>query len=411
METIEGMKKRIETTEDLQSVVKTMKSLAAVNIRHYQAAVQSLEGYNKTVTMGLHIVLRSKSIASALEERTGPADTGIIIFGSDQGMCGSLNEDVFSLAMDYIDLRRKAEDVITMVCVGDRMTALLENENLPIEASYSVPGSVSAITYIVQELLTRTEAWGTQREIGRVVLFHSKPASGASYDPNRLHLLPIGREWLKNIKGLGWEGRGLPTFSMDMDHLFSDLIREYLFVSLFRAIAESLASENASRLAAMQGAEKNIEERLQELKLDFYRHRQKVITEELLDIISGFEALKETTDGATPKQEQSASLVAQRTVTKGVIMPEKVFFEAAFHLAREVKGGELTVSEKRSIIDDFYKESGPAFDCILAAIARVLHATPALIREKGEAIDEIGALVEETKHKARLWEAHVSKHL
>jgi F-type H+-transporting ATPase subunit gamma len=80
---------------------------------------------------------------------------------------------------------------------------------------------------------------------------------------------------------------------MDWDLLFSMLIRQYLFVSLFRALAESLASENASRLAAMQGAEKNIEERLAALTLDFYQKRQMSITEELLDIVSGFEALEQ----------------------------------------------------------------------------------------------------------------------
>ena len=69
------------------------------------------------------------------------------------------------------------------------------------------------------------------------------------------------------------------------------LIREYLFVSLFRACAESLASENASRLAAMQRAEKNIDELLEELKRTFHRLRQNGIDEELFDVISGFEAL------------------------------------------------------------------------------------------------------------------------
>jgi F-type H+-transporting ATPase subunit gamma len=78
---------------------------------------------------------------------------------------------------------------------------------------------------------------------------------------------------------------------MDRDQLFSALIRQYLFVSLFRACAESLASENASRLAAMQGAERNIEERLEELQTQFHQQRQMTITEELLDIVAGFEAL------------------------------------------------------------------------------------------------------------------------
>jgi F-type H+-transporting ATPase subunit gamma len=68
-------------------------------------------------------------------------------------------------------------------------------------------------------------------------------------------------------------------------------VREYLFVSLFRACAESLASENASRLAAMQRAEKNIDELLEDLNRTFHRLRQSSIDEELFDVVSGFEAL------------------------------------------------------------------------------------------------------------------------
>jgi F-type H+-transporting ATPase subunit gamma len=81
-------------------------------------------------------------------------------------------------------------------------------------------------------------------------------------------------------------------FTMEKGELFSTLIREYLFVSLFRSMAESLASENAARLASMQGAEKNIEERLDELYTAFHQQRQMAITEELLDIVSGFLALE-----------------------------------------------------------------------------------------------------------------------
>ncbi len=80
---------------------------------------------------------------------------------------------------------------------------------------------------------------------------------------------------------------------MDWERLFSALIRQYLFVSLFRGFAESLASENASRLASMQGAERNIEEWLGELNTRFHQQRQMSITEELLDIVAGFEALKD----------------------------------------------------------------------------------------------------------------------
>jgi F-type H+-transporting ATPase subunit gamma len=79
---------------------------------------------------------------------------------------------------------------------------------------------------------------------------------------------------------------------MDRERLFSALIHQYLFVSLYRAFAESLASENAARLAAMQNAERNIEERLGELNRQYHQQRQTAITSELLDIVSGFEALR-----------------------------------------------------------------------------------------------------------------------
>ena len=80
---------------------------------------------------------------------------------------------------------------------------------------------------------------------------------------------------------------------MTWSRIFRSMIGEYLFVSVYRAFANSLASENASRLAAMQNAEKNIEERLEELDVQFHRQRQMTITEELLDIVAGFEVLKE----------------------------------------------------------------------------------------------------------------------
>ena len=89
-----------------------------------------------------------------------------------------------------------------------------------------------------------------------------------------------------------WPTNNLPEVVGDSKLTLRALIREYLFVSLFKACAESLASENASRLAAMQRAEKNIDELLEDLGRSFHHLRQSSIDEELFDVISGFEALK-----------------------------------------------------------------------------------------------------------------------
>jgi F-type H+-transporting ATPase subunit gamma len=93
-----------------------------------------------------------------------------------------------------------------------------------------------------------------------------------------------------------WPTVNLPQVMGDALLVLRAVIREYLFISLFRACAESLASENASRLAAMERAEKNIDELLEQLHRSFHQLRQSGIDEELFDVISGFEALGGATE-------------------------------------------------------------------------------------------------------------------
>ena len=128
-----------------------------------------------------------------------------------------------------------------------------------------------------------------------IYLFHNRPTSGAVYAPVSQRLLPLDEIWRRKLAELPWPTKSLPEVIGGGTATLRALIREYLFVSLFRACAESLASENASRLAAMQRADKNIDELLEDLNGTFHRLRQSGIDEELFDVISGFEALSKGT--------------------------------------------------------------------------------------------------------------------
>ena len=88
MQTTESLKRRIKSAGDLLSVVKTMKALAAVSIRQYQKAVESLDDYNRTVEMGLQIVLKERMRTMMQSKAMASKRMGVIIFGSDQGLCG-----------------------------------------------------------------------------------------------------------------------------------------------------------------------------------------------------------------------------------------------------------------------------------------------------------------------------------
>lgn len=102
-DTTESLKRTIKSAEDLQGVVKTMKALAAVNIRQYQRAVESLSVYNQTVSMGLQTVLKQKSADSVVIKKAHPKRIAAVIFGSDQGLCGQLNAVIALSAMDRMN--------------------------------------------------------------------------------------------------------------------------------------------------------------------------------------------------------------------------------------------------------------------------------------------------------------------
>jgi F-type H+-transporting ATPase subunit gamma len=270
-----------------------MKALAAVSIRQYEKAVESLAEYNRTVEMGFQILLREKE-TSLFKGRETKKRLGAVIFGSDLGMCGQFNEQIASHALE--SMKKHGFEPANRACivVGSRVIGYLEDAGQKVDEELPVPSSMTGITPTVREIVAILWEWWMSKKIDQLFLFYNNHASGSQYHPHTVRLLPLDLEWLQNIKLRKWPTRILPAFSMDWDKLFPLIVRQYVFVSLFRAAAESLASENASRLAAMQGAEKNIDDALAELKLQFHQERQMAITDELLDIVAGFEALADT---------------------------------------------------------------------------------------------------------------------
>jgi F-type H+-transporting ATPase subunit gamma len=155
----------------------------------------------------------------------------------------------------------------------------------------SVPNSVEAITALVGRILIEIEAGRERGDVVEIHIFHNRPISAAAYEPVGKQLLPLDRLWQDTLAALRWPTKNLPEVIEGATPTLEAFIREYLFVLLFQACAESLASENASRLAAMQRAEKNIEQILDELNRTFHRVRQESIDEELFDVIAGYESL------------------------------------------------------------------------------------------------------------------------
>lgn len=301
METIEEIRRRIKNAGDLHAIVRTMRALAMTSIRQYERAVASLTDYYRTTELGLHVVLttavrKGHALPSASRKPLAEMGTGILVFGSDQSMCGQFNEQIAAYATDKLTRLGIPVQNLHVIAIGARVVPPLGEHGLEIANLFPVPGSVAAITPMVQEILLHSDQWqnpNTQPIIEQIFLFYNRLQSTLTYRPRMQRLLPINLNQLRHLEQQRWPSPVLPTFSMDWQPLFSALLREHLFVSLFRAFAESLASENAARLVSMQAAERNIEERLDELNKLYHHQRQNAITSELLDIISGFELLNQ----------------------------------------------------------------------------------------------------------------------
>jgi F-type H+-transporting ATPase subunit gamma len=292
-DTTASLRRKITSAGDLQSVVRTMKALAASSIGQYEKSVRALADYDRTVELGLGACFRAPEPAApaAPAERKGQIDTGAIgaiVFGSDQGLVGQFNEVVADYAITTLAALPGTPQVWA---VGERAYARLADAGLPLMGLFAVPTSVAAITPLVGQIEIEIEAHRAKDASARVYVFHNRPQSAALYEPVGQRLLPLDAQWQQGLAAIRWPTRQVPEVMGGGTATLRALIREYLFISLFRACAESLASENASRLAAMQRAEKNIDELLETLNGTFHRVRQNGIDEELFDVIAGCEAL------------------------------------------------------------------------------------------------------------------------
>jgi len=277
-----------------------MKAMAASNIGQYEMAVASLGDYYRTVALGIVAYYSGENIdvtkINSDPSRETEKQIYAIVFGSDQGLVGQFND----LLTDFVSRSLKSIPGKKEIwSVGERVQLRLSDVGLPSIKLFSVPNSVNAITPLVGQILLKSEENQESGVVKEVYIFHNQPSAGAGYTPVMQRLLPLDEEWSRTVAGLDWPTNKLPQVAGGVEPTLLALVREFLFVSLFKACAESLASENACRLAAMQRAEKNIGELLEELGRKFHRLRQNLIDEELFDLISGFEALNKDAKNTT----------------------------------------------------------------------------------------------------------------
>jgi F-type H+-transporting ATPase subunit gamma len=300
MDTLESIRNKTEGAKDLKSVVSAMKAMASSNIVQYQKAVSSLGDYYHTIALGIIAYFKAEKIEAIrdkqeiINKNKNNNDKIIcaIVFGSDQGLVGQFNDSMADFVATSLNpLPGKKE----IWAIGERVQLLLADAGLNTTKIYHVPNTVDEITPLVQQILSKSEESQEKQSISEFYIFHNQPKPGSGYQHIMQRFLPLDEKWKDSLQQLQWPTKLPPQIAGAARPTLLALISGYLFTSLFKACAESLASENASRLEAMQRAEKNIGDLLDDLTKEYNRLRQSSIDEELFDVVSGFEALKSET--------------------------------------------------------------------------------------------------------------------
>ncbi|MCK5194580.1 MAG: F0F1 ATP synthase subunit gamma, partial [Desulfobulbaceae bacterium] len=279
--------RKIKTSHDLLSVVKTMKSLAAVNIRQYEATAEAMDEYKDIVDTAWQALFKNRP---QLPTKRLSNQAVLLVLGSDQGMCGQFNENIIQYALQKAQSYKDEGMETIFWTAGERVRAGIE-EKEKVEEHFFLPASPTAIGDLMHEIVTHFAERHENRKIETFIIYYNRLEHGGIYSSISQQILPLEPYYDENKRLKTWPTRCLPLIRMDTGVFFEHLFHQHIFGAIYKAFSQSLASENAARLAAMQAAEKNIVEMEETLQGKFRETRQNAITAELLDIISGFEAL------------------------------------------------------------------------------------------------------------------------
>lgn len=289
IQTTASLQRKIKSGSDLKSVVTSMKAIATISISQYQDSVQAQHDYYEAVQLGLLTCLQKSKLTLHYETPTHREGAiAAVVFGSDQGLVGQFNETLTDYVIEKL-IELPGPKLVW--AVGERMQARLEENDLELQGSFALPNAIGAVAPLVRSILSVLQTKYEAGLVSEVYLYHNRPTDNGVFEQTALRLLPLDELWRADILRQNWPSSNLPEVLGDTGRTLLDFVHEYLFVALFRACAESLASENASRLAAMHRAEKNIGELLDSMQQQYHQLRQSSIDEELFDQVSGAEAL------------------------------------------------------------------------------------------------------------------------
>ncbi|MCH2172589.1 ATP synthase F1 subunit gamma [Myxococcota bacterium] len=290
MPNLKDIQRRIGSVKKTQQITRAMRMVAGAKLRRAQSAIEAARPYAERMQATLAEIARSQRDAehALLQSRESVKKIEVVVVTSDRGLCGGFNASAAKHAKAMFEQRRPELDELVLTHVGRkgkealrREPGVVEGEFYPLEGWVDYPQAAD-----IARRLARRYAEG---EVDEVRLVFNEFISTMNQTPRDLQLLPFHSE----VAEPGNESEEALAYEIEPSAtaLLATLVPRAVEVAVYRALLENQAGEHAARMAAMEAATRNTEELIDSLTLQFNRARQAAITKELVEIVSGAEAL------------------------------------------------------------------------------------------------------------------------
>ena len=290
MPSLDDLRKRITSVKSTQKITKAMKMVAAAKLRKAQENAEKGRPYSEkmnNIILNLSAGVSDPQSAPKLLVGTGKEDVHLcVVLTSDRGLCGGFNSNIIKKAKNYFEKIQKEGKSLKIITVGSKGYDQLKRqygksiiENISFKesknANYFDADKVGKI------IIEKFEAG----EFDVCTIFYNKFKNVITQIPQAQQIIPLNDEGNENSSDESYE------FEPDEDEILSNLLPKNISTQVFKAMLENSASEQGSRMSAMDNATRNAGEMVDKLTIEYNRSRQAAITKELIEIISGAESL------------------------------------------------------------------------------------------------------------------------
>lgn len=285
----QDLKRRIKSITNTRQLTKAMKMVSAAKLRRAQDRIQSARPYaDKTRDVLMSLAARAESDSHPLlQERTGNR-VELVLVTADRGLCGAFNGQILREAQQFVDARDHRE--LTITAIGKKGAEYFKKRGMTVRRAET--DAMRAVEYtlaenVANELIARY----TDDQVDRIYLLYNKVLSAISAKPELMQLLPVAADSMEEDSQ---DETGMSEdylYEPGAQELFNALLPHYVKNQVFQSMLESVAGEHAMRMAAMDSATRNAGELIDKLTLTMNRVRQASITTEIIEVVSGAEAL------------------------------------------------------------------------------------------------------------------------